>query len=114
MRKERKLPSIVTLAILTSVTAVFWLFFSAFRTFTKKGKVEVPFEILAPLNSQLDQKALEILDSRYYIEENQIPDTTIIIPPPTPTTTSVPSGTGEEISNPSLQETSTASPSANL
>jgi len=114
MKNKKKVPSIVSIAILTVITSVFWLFFSAFRTFTKKEKVEVPPEILAPLNPKLDQKALEMLDSRYYIEEDQIPDTVIITPSPTPTETSVPSGTGGEIPSPSTQESPTASPSANL
>ena len=114
MKTRKKLPSIVTIAILTSVTAVFWLFFTAFRAFTKKEKIDVPTEILAPLNPKLDQKALEMLDSRYYIEEDQIPDTVIATPSPTPTETSIPSGEGEEIPSPSPLESPTASPSANL
>lgn len=114
MKKKKTFPRVVVFAVLTMATAISWLFFNTYRALTKKEKVVVSPEILAPLDPKLDQKALEMLETRYYIEESQIPETVIVTPSPTPEETSVSNNMGGKISSPSPQESPTTSPSANL
>lgn len=74
MKKHFSTPGLITIAILTIITAVFWTFFSVLRIFmTKEEDVEIPEKILAPLNPQLNSAALDSLGSRKFIEEGQIP-----------------------------------------
>ena len=72
--KKPKPPSIVTIAVMTLITVVFWTFFSVYRVFTSKSPTEVPEEILRPINASLDPEALSLLEERYYLEESEIPE----------------------------------------
>jgi hypothetical protein len=99
---KNKLPNIVTIAILTVTTVLFWVFFTAYRAFTKEAPAVVPEEILAPLDPNLDKEMLGKIKNRYYIEEGQAPtfDYQLSSPSPLP----------EEISSPEQ----TSSPSATI
>ena len=88
--KKNKLPSIVSIAILTLITCVFWIFFNIYRAFTKVTPLDIPTEIMAEINPNLDTKALDDLENRVYLEENQIPQTQITLPEETPESTEEP------------------------
>ncbi|HLD92328.1 MAG TPA: hypothetical protein VI795_02930 [Patescibacteria group bacterium] len=62
--KNKKLPSIIILLILTAITVVFWVSFTIYRVFTKEEPVVVPNEITAPINSNLDMDTLDEIVKR--------------------------------------------------
>lgn len=62
--KNKKLPSIVILLILTAITVVFWVSFNVYRVFTKEEPVVVPSEITAPINPNLDMDTLDEIVKR--------------------------------------------------
>jgi len=76
--KKEKTPNIVSLAILTLITSVLWIFFSLYRVFTEKTDVKVSTEILEPLSPNLNEKIISEIENKVFIEQNQIPDNVII------------------------------------
>jgi hypothetical protein len=74
MKKKRKTPSFITIGILTLITVFFWIFFSIFRAFTVKPAIQVPEELLTPVNPTLDTNALNSIEEKFYLEDSQIPD----------------------------------------
>lgn len=90
MKEKTKTPSLVTIAILTTVTIVFWIGFGVYRIFTSKPSSPVPQEVILPLNSNLDMTALNGLQNKMYFSESQIGPTVIqpvSQPAPTPEAT---------------------------
>jgi hypothetical protein len=111
--KKNKVPGIVTIAILTLITIVFWIFFNVYRVFTIKPPTPVPEEILAPLDPNLDMNVLSKLSERRYVDENTIPDTQIQIRvETTPSFLEEPNPTEEAIptETPTQSPTPTSSP----
>lgn len=102
--KKTKIPSLVTIAILTAITIVFWVFFSAYRAFTTKPSPSVSENILQPLTPTLDTDALSKIQGRTFLSEQQIGGTIITGTTPSATTTPTPT--------PTTIPTPTASPSA--
>lgn len=76
--KKEKTPNIVSLAILTLITSIIWIFFSLYRVFTEKTDVKVPEEILRPLSPSLNEKIISEIENKVFIEQNQIPDNIVI------------------------------------
>lgn len=72
--KKEKIPHIISLAILTLITSVLWIFFSLYRVFTSKPNYKVSEEILTPFSATLDEKIILEIENRVFIEQNQIPD----------------------------------------
>lgn len=62
--KNKKLPSIVVLMILTLITAVFWMMFSVYRSFTKPASISIPEEVTNQLIPRLDTETIELVKSR--------------------------------------------------
>jgi len=62
--KNKKLPSVVILLILTAITAVFWISFSVYRVFTKPKSINIPSEVTTPINPSLDLDTLNEIDRR--------------------------------------------------
>lgn len=98
---KNKVPGLVTMAILTLITVIFWVFFNVYRVFTKKSPYVVPEEVLTPIDPNLDQNILAKLSQRKYLEESIIPDIpaeggsvnppiSVEIPSPTATPTALP------------------------
>ncbi len=106
--KKMKTPSLVTLAVLTTITILFWIFFSVYRIFASKPSTSVPPEILEPVTPTLDSATLEKITQGVYLSEGEIPQNIMTSPTasPTPTASSTPTPT------PSPTASSTASPSA--
>lgn len=98
--KKKKLPSLVSILILTLITVFFWVAFDVYRLFTKPSDAVVPESISLPLNPVLDQNALDKLKQSVYFEDSQIEDFVI--------NTSLAVDTPEEVST----ETPVSSPSA--
>jgi hypothetical protein len=67
--KKTKLPSPVTLAILTLITVVFWISFGVLRILTAKPSPKVSAEILNPLTPTLDTETLNKIESGIFFEQ---------------------------------------------
>ena len=97
--KKDKLPSLITIMILTLITSVLWVSFSTYRAFTAKPSESVPKEISDPITLTLDQNVINKIESGIFFDSSQIPEnvavstsspapalpTRIPIPSPTPT-----------------------------
>lgn len=70
--KKPKAPQLVTVAIFTTITVIFWVFLSVYRVLTKASPPEVPAEILAPISPNLDINALNNLEGRVFFEETEV------------------------------------------
>jgi len=51
-------PGVVTLAVLTALTSLLWVFFSVFRALTEEADQQLPTEVLEPLDASLDLETL--------------------------------------------------------
>ena len=67
--KEPKAPRLVTIAIFTTITIIFWVFFSLYRILTATPNLDIPPELLEPINPSLDKNALNSIESRVFFEE---------------------------------------------
>lgn len=108
MRKP-KAPRLVTLAIITTVTIISWIFFEVYRVFITTPSVDVPEELLKPVDPSFNASSLQNIEKRIFFEEDEIPET--LVPTATPQElTSTP--TPVEIATPEETPTPTATPSA--
>ncbi|AKM83040.1 hypothetical protein A2422_03630 [Candidatus Woesebacteria bacterium RIFOXYC1_FULL_31_51] len=64
--KNTKLPSVIVLLILTSITIVFWVFFNIYYVVSKKTPATVSEEILSPINPKLDTEVINQMEKRSY------------------------------------------------
>ncbi|HEX6976939.1 MAG TPA: hypothetical protein VF185_01085 [Patescibacteria group bacterium] len=102
MKRGIKTPAGVTLAIITLITIFFWIAFEVYRTLTIKPSPPVPAEIVAPLNPTLDVAALNKLQQRMYLSDDQIGNNTVTastLPTPTPVATPVASESATPIAS---------------
>lgn len=99
-------PSIVTVAILTTITIIFWVFFGVYRVLVSESDVNIPPEILESINPTLDQNALGQLENRLFFEKGETVEFKAIISKPTDTITPEPTEIPEEVEE--------ASPEADL
>jgi len=96
-----KSPRLVTIAIITTATIILWIFFEVYRIFTAAPPLDVPEELLRPINPSLDSKALLNVQGRAFFEDEEIPESPIAPPTskisvePVPTETPIPK---EEVS----------------
>ena len=86
--KKDKLPSIVSILILTLMTVILWISLSIYHAFTTKPAASVPAEILATINPTLDQDTIKQIESGVYLNSSEIPDN--VIGSPLPLKTNVP------------------------
>ena len=110
--KKRKTPNLVTIAILTTITVVFWVFFSVYRVFTDVPSYAVPAEILEPVSPTLDASLIDKIESRIFFSEGEVvTQIQISSPTATPAETPTASPTATPTSSPTPTATATASPS---
>ncbi len=64
--KNKKLPSIVALMILTLITAVFWIMFLIYKSFTSEVPNPIPEEITSQISPKLDTETIEIMKNKIY------------------------------------------------
>ena len=112
--KKLKTPSLVTIAILTTITVIFWVFFSVYRVFATKPTTSVPAEILEPISPTLDKTILDKIQQGVFISEEQIPQTIITVPSSPPTSSPLPTPTLTPSPTATSSATPTASPEASL
>ncbi|HLE49250.1 MAG TPA: hypothetical protein VI819_04455 [Patescibacteria group bacterium] len=100
MTRRQKVPKLVNLAVMTTITIFAWIFFDVYRAIRKTPQINVDEAILSPIVPTLDRDTLSEIEKGVYFEKSSI-----VLPTPTPTTIEV-----EEIIN--VTETPTASPSS--
>jgi hypothetical protein len=96
--KKNKLPSLISILILTLLTGVLWVSLEVYRTLTIKPAESVPEAISNPITPTLDQNVIKKIESAVFIDSSQIPDNVALAstpapnqPIPTPLPTPVPS-----------------------
>lgn len=92
--KKLKIPSTVTIMILTVITISFWIVFSVVRIFQKEPSPEVPPEILNPLNPNYDKNIVDKIEGRIYFDKERVFKTIEPSPSPTASPVASPSATG--------------------
>ncbi len=75
-----KSPRLVTIAIITTATIILWIFFEVYRIFTAASPLDVPEELLRPINPSLDSKTLQNVEARVFFEDAEIPESPISSP----------------------------------
>lgn len=104
--KKNKLPSLISILIMTLITSVFWVSLSTYRAFTLKPAESVPEEITNPIDLNLNQKVINDIESRIYLDSSQIPQDIIktssspVPQPKTPSPTPVSVATPTPIPSP--------------
>jgi len=78
--KKNKLPSIITILILTLVTVVAWISLNIYWALSKKPAPIVPQEVSEPLTPTLDTDSLDRIQSRLFLNDSQIPEVNIATP----------------------------------
>jgi len=107
--KKAKTPSLVTTAIITTITIFTWIAFGIYRVLTSTPQVNVPPEILTPLSPELDSQAMSRLAERLYFEEGQ---TGPVLIPQAPEEEVLPSPSATPSASSAVSITPSASPSA--
>jgi len=110
--RSPKSPRLVTIAIISTATIIFWIFFEVYRIFSASSPVNVPEELLQPINPTLDTPTLQSIESRVFFEEEDIPETPVGIPEIT--IEAVPTQTPEETPTEEVSPTPTATESASF
>jgi hypothetical protein len=111
MKKKLKTPTLVTTAILTLITVVFWIAFEVIRTVTTKPPPTVPEEIISPLNPTLDENTLNKLQQRINLSEGQTGNLVVSEATATPEVTATPEATATVTATASASATPVALPS---
>lgn len=70
--KKPKAPRLVTVAIFTTVTVLFWIFFSVYNVLVTRPESKVSPELLEPVNPTLDVNSLEMIEKRVYFERGEV------------------------------------------
>ena len=76
--KKNKLPSLVAILILTLITSVMWISFSVYRALTTETPLKISKTILEPLNPSLDEETIGQIESKIFLNESQIPETSYL------------------------------------
>lgn len=94
--KPAKIPSFVSIVILTTITIIFWVAISVYRALNTKPVPKVAAEILEPVMPSLEKSGLDKVQSRVFFDESQIPISTPLataLATPTASTSATPTAT---------------------
>jgi hypothetical protein len=95
-------PRFVTVAIFTTITIIFWIFYVIYEVLTSAPPVVVDPNLLEPIVPRLDTQTLESLSQKEFFEEGEeIPFSPLTEASPSPTLieeleTAIPALTDEE------------------
>lgn len=87
-KKRKKVPSIITIGILTTITVFLWIFFEVYRILSSTPPVDVPPDILAPFSSDLDSETINSLKEKTDFDDNYLKNYLPVISPTLPATNS--------------------------
>lgn len=79
MKNNKRIPSVVILIILTMLMVFLWIGFSIYNALNTQPPVEVPPEIMAPLDPTLNQEYLNQLPNTIYFDNVSSGTTQIVI-----------------------------------
>lgn len=92
--KKEKLPSLISILILTLVTTIVWVSLNVYRSFSKEQDPSVPKEVSEPITPTLDQSTMNNIKNKIFLDDSQIPQNRtpmpLNIPTPTPEATELP------------------------
>ncbi|MCS7091810.1 MAG: hypothetical protein NZM26_00450 [Patescibacteria group bacterium] len=69
--QKPKPPKLVGLVVLTTITIVFWVFYGIYSTLKKVSPVNIPEEILNPLNPGIDLALLNTIASKEFYQKGE-------------------------------------------
>jgi len=78
--KKTKLPNLVAILVLTLITVVMWVSFSIYRAFSIKPTPQVAEDVSKPLSPVLDVETINLVESRVFIDDSQIPENVVTGP----------------------------------
>jgi hypothetical protein len=67
--KKPNPPKLVTIAVTTTITIVFWIFFTLYQVLTSKAEPSVSEKLLSPIIPELDRESLLKIKDRIFFEE---------------------------------------------
>jgi hypothetical protein len=67
--KKPNPPKLVTIAVMTTITIVFWIFFTLYQIITAKPEPSVSEKLLEPIIPELDSSSLQKIKDRVFFEE---------------------------------------------
>ena len=70
--KKPSPPSIITVAVITTITIIFWVFFEVYQILTGEVDVEISQQLLKPLNPTLNQEVLSSLKGRIEFDKDSV------------------------------------------
>lgn len=76
-----KPPKLVTMAVFTTITIIFWVFFSIYEAITADYPASVSEKMLEPISPSLDNEVLKSLEGKIYFNEDEIDGFTIVATP---------------------------------
>lgn len=113
--KKSKLPSLITLLVLTLITVLMWIGFMIYWAVVTGPEPSVPGSVSAKLTPSLDSDTIDKIDSALFFNKSEIPQTSFPVSPgplesslPTPAPPSTPAA------SPSATISETATPAATL
>jgi len=79
--KKPKAPRLVTIAITTTITVIFWIFFTLYQVLTTKPSPSVEPNLLEPIDPTLNTAVLDKISEREYFEEGSFIPVEVLQPP---------------------------------
>lgn len=76
--KKLNPPRLVTVAVFTTVTIIFWIFFSVYNILTTEAEVDIDQNLLKPIDPTLNTEVLNRLPQRQYFEPGSTQNLNII------------------------------------
>lgn len=70
--KKPKAPSVVVVLILTTITIVFWIFFSVLKVLTKRPEVDVSPTLLKKFSPTLNTDPLDNMPNALFFAEDDV------------------------------------------
>lgn len=64
-----KPPNLVTVVIITTITVVFWVFFTVYRVLVSEPDTVIPASLMQPVNPTLDIETLSSIRNKKYFTE---------------------------------------------
>jgi hypothetical protein len=83
--RKLKPPRLVTVAIFSTVTIIFWVFYSFYDLLTSTPDTKIPPEILSPISPILDTDILDNLQGRVFFNKGETTVSLAVQQTPTPT-----------------------------
>ena len=85
--KPPKAPRLVTIAIFTTITIVFWIFISVYNILTQSAQESVNPELLEPIDPTLDINSLREIEGRIFYAEGDVTTPLVVVQDTSPTPT---------------------------